>query len=66
MARYEHLPIYRQALDVAVHFDKVVVGKEEVESNFAVQSRGGCLQGLFLAGICLWLRIGGRCQKTLQ
>ena len=24
MARYEHLPIYKQALDVAVHFEKVV------------------------------------------
>ncbi len=26
MARYEHLPIYRQTLDVAVHFEKVVSG----------------------------------------
>jgi hypothetical protein len=26
MARYEHLPIYKQALDVAVHFEKVVAG----------------------------------------
>jgi hypothetical protein len=26
MARYEHLPIYKQALDVAVHFEKVVTG----------------------------------------
>jgi hypothetical protein len=24
MARNEHLPIYKQALDVAVHFEKVV------------------------------------------
>ena len=24
MARYEHLPIYKQALDVAVHFEQVV------------------------------------------
>jgi len=24
MARYEHLPIYKQAMDVAVHFEKVV------------------------------------------
>jgi hypothetical protein len=24
MARYEHLPIYKHALDVAVHFEKVV------------------------------------------
>lgn len=23
MARYEHLPIYKQAMDVAVHFEKV-------------------------------------------
>ena len=26
MARYEHLPIYKQALDAAVHFEKVVAG----------------------------------------
>ncbi|HYN77970.1 MAG TPA: four helix bundle protein [Lamprocystis sp. (in: g-proteobacteria)] len=24
MARYEHLPIYKQAMDVAVHFEKLV------------------------------------------
>ena len=26
MARYEHLPIYKQAVDVAVHFEKIVAG----------------------------------------
>ena len=26
MACYEHLPIYKQALDVAVHFEQVVAG----------------------------------------
>ncbi|HYN77382.1 MAG TPA: hypothetical protein VES73_06275 [Lamprocystis sp. (in: g-proteobacteria)] len=26
MARYEHLPIYKQAMDVAVHVEKVVAG----------------------------------------
>jgi hypothetical protein len=26
MARYEHLPIYQQPMDVAVHFEKVVAG----------------------------------------
>ena len=26
MARYEHLPIYRDALNLAVHFEKMVAG----------------------------------------
>ncbi len=26
MARYEHLPIYKKAFDLAVHFEKVVTG----------------------------------------
>jgi len=26
LARYEHLPIYKAALDAAVHFEKVVAG----------------------------------------
>ncbi|MDD4915874.1 MAG: four helix bundle protein [Methylococcales bacterium] len=26
MARYEHLPIYRDALELAVHFEKIVTG----------------------------------------
>ena len=26
MPRYEHLPIYKQAMEVAVHFEKVVAG----------------------------------------
>jgi hypothetical protein len=26
MARYEHLPIYKAALDLTVHFEKVVAG----------------------------------------
>jgi hypothetical protein len=26
VARYEHLPIYKQAMDVAVHYEKVVAG----------------------------------------
>ena len=26
MARYEHLPIYKAALDMTVHFEKLVAG----------------------------------------
>ena len=26
MARYEHLPIYKQAMDVTVYFEKIVAG----------------------------------------
>lgn len=26
MARYEHLPIYKAALDAAVHFEQVLAG----------------------------------------
>ena len=26
MVRYEHLPIYKSALDMTVHFEKVVAG----------------------------------------
>jgi hypothetical protein len=26
VARYEHLPIYRDALELAVHFEKIVTG----------------------------------------
>jgi hypothetical protein len=26
MARYEHLPIYKKSLDLAVHFEKTVAG----------------------------------------
>jgi len=26
MARYEHLPIYKAALDLTVHFERVVAG----------------------------------------
>lgn len=26
MARYEHLPIYKAALDMALHFERVVAG----------------------------------------
>jgi hypothetical protein len=44
MARYEHLPIYTKALDVALHFEKVVAGfsryhKYTLSSELRNQSR---------------------------
>jgi hypothetical protein len=45
MARYEHLPIYKQAMDVAVHFEKVVAGfsryhKYTLGTELRAQNRG--------------------------
>ncbi len=45
MARYEHLPIYKQAMDVAVHFEKIVAGfsryhKYTLGAELRNQSRG--------------------------
>ena len=44
MARYEHLPIYQQAMAVAVHFEKIVAGfgryhKYTLGSDLRNQSR---------------------------
>jgi hypothetical protein len=44
MARYEHLPIYKQALDVEVHFEIVVAGfsrhhKYTLGTDLRTQSR---------------------------
>ena len=44
MARYEHLPIYQQAMAVAVHFEKIVAGfgryhKYTLGSDLRKQSR---------------------------
>ena len=44
MARYELLPIYKKALDVAVHFEKAVAGfsryhKYTLDSALRKQSR---------------------------
>ncbi len=38
MARYEHLPIYRDALALAVHLEKVVAGF----SRYHKYTLGGC------------------------
>jgi hypothetical protein len=32
VARYEHLPIYKQAMDVAVHFEQIVAGFSHLTS----------------------------------
>lgn len=45
MARYEHLPIYKAALDAAVHFEQVVAGfsryhKYSLGSELRQASRG--------------------------
>ena len=36
MARYEHLPIYKQALDVAVHFERLVMAVSELHSTIFI------------------------------
>lgn len=33
MARYEHLPIYKAALDMTVHFEKLVAGFSRHHKN---------------------------------
>jgi hypothetical protein len=45
MARYEHLPIYKQAMAIAVHFEKLVTGfsryhKYTLGTELRQQSRG--------------------------
>ncbi len=39
MARYEHLPIYKQALGATVHFEKVVAGIERYLSRLGALGR---------------------------
>ena len=50
MARYEHLPIYKKALDVAVHFEKVVAGFSRYHKyTLGSELRKGCASGIMIA-----------------
>ena len=43
MARYEHLPIYKAALDLTVHFEKVVAGFSRYHKyTLGTELREGC------------------------
>jgi hypothetical protein len=49
LARYEHLPIYRSALDMTVHFERLVAGssryqKHTLGTEFREASRGVLVQ----------------------
>jgi L-amino acid N-acyltransferase YncA len=39
MARYEHLPIYKQALDAAVHFERVATGRDKLPVLLTLRER---------------------------
>jgi hypothetical protein len=39
MARYEHLPIYEQTTEVAVHFEKVAASFSRYHNKMLVSSR---------------------------
>jgi hypothetical protein len=55
MARYEHLPIYKQALDAAVHFEQVVAGF----SRYHKYTLGSEIRNQSLAVLGLIVRANG-------
>lgn len=60
MARYEHLPIYKQAMDVAVHFEKIVQGF----SRYHKYSLGSDLRQSSRDIVGLIIRVNNETNKT--
>jgi hypothetical protein len=52
MARYEHLPIYKAALDLTVHLEKLVAGFSRYHKyTLGTEMRDGSRAVLFAEGI---------------
>ena len=63
MACYEHLPIYKKAFDLAVHFEKVVAGFSRYHKYTLGTELRNCSRGIVLSIIlraCFWISAYGR------
>jgi len=60
MARYQHLPIYKQAMSIAVHFEKIVVGS----SRYHKYTLGTELRQQSRAIVSLVIKANSQINKT--